>query len=75
MLNLRIILFSVFIGFENREVFVGEQTVINVEMNESAETLEEVVVTALGVKRQKREIGYSTEKIDAEAVLRSSAQM
>ena len=62
-----------YVGFEPQEVLVGTQKVINIIMQVAARELEEVVVTALGVKRQKREIGYSTEKIDADVVVRSNA--
>ncbi|MBN2173387.1 MAG: SusC/RagA family TonB-linked outer membrane protein [Bacteroidales bacterium] len=62
-----------FIGYEKQEIPVGSKNQINVVLKVEAEELEEVVVTALGVKRQKREIGYSTEKIDADVVVRSNA--
>lgn len=61
-----------FMGYEPQEIRIGEQAVINVLMAPSAEMLDEVIVTALGVKRQKRAIGYSTEKVEAEVVARSS---
>ncbi|MEZ5197601.1 MAG: carboxypeptidase-like regulatory domain-containing protein, partial [Bacteroidales bacterium] len=67
-----ILVFS-YVGYEAREVEVKNQSVINIEMNISAAELGEVLVTALGVKRQKREIGYSTEKIDADIVAQSNA--
>ena len=41
-------------------------------MKPSAAELDELVVTALGIKRQKREIGYSTEKLDGEIILKSN---
>ncbi|MCK4989792.1 MAG: TonB-dependent receptor plug domain-containing protein, partial [Bacteroidales bacterium] len=62
-----------FVGFEPQEVVIGEQREIYIVMQPTAEMLDEVVVTALGVKRQKREIGYSTEKIDADIIVRSNA--
>jgi iron complex outermembrane receptor protein len=62
-----------YIGYNSETILVGDQKEINVVMEVMAEELEEVVVTALGVKRQKREIGYSTEKIDADVVVRSNA--
>ncbi len=67
-----IIVFS-YIGFETQEIPVGNNSTIDVRLNTSAQRLDEVVVTALGVKRQKREIGYSTEKLDGEIVLKSSS--
>ena len=62
-----------YIGYEPQEILVGEQREINVEMQPTAEMLDEVIVTALGVKRQKRDIGYSTQKIDADLIARSNA--
>ena len=67
-----ILVFS-YVGFETQEVAVGSQSQINIVLNVIAAELGEVMVTALGVKRQKREIGYSTEKIDAEVIARSNA--
>ncbi len=62
-----------YVGYEPQEVGVGSQRVISVEMQPTAEMLDEVIVTALGVKRQKRDIGYSTEKIEADLIARSNA--
>lgn len=67
-----ILVFS-FIGYKSQEVPIGTQREIIILMHVAAAELEEVVVTALGVKRQKREIGYSTEKIDADVIARSNA--
>lgn len=62
-----------YVGYEPQLVAVGSQKQIIILMEVAAENLEEVVVTALGVKRQKREIGYSTEKIDADVIVRSNS--
>ena len=62
-----------YVGFEKQEIVIGIQKEINIIMQASAADLDEFVVTALGVKRQKREIGYSTEKIDKDVVVRSNA--
>ncbi len=67
-----ILVFS-FVGYEAQEVLVGKQQQINVVLQISAELLDEVIVTALGVKRQERDIGYSTEKIDVKLIEQSSA--
>jgi iron complex outermembrane receptor protein len=65
-----VLIFS-FVGYSSLEVAVGNQQVIDVELSPEARRLEEVVVTALGVKREKREIGYSSEKINTDEVLRA----
>ncbi|HMQ46048.1 MAG TPA: SusC/RagA family TonB-linked outer membrane protein [Saprospiraceae bacterium] len=67
-----VLVFS-FLGYETIERAVGNTTTLNVEMTESAQLLEEVVITALGIKRQKREVGYSTENFDGEEILLSNA--
>jgi iron complex outermembrane receptor protein len=62
-----------YVGYEPQEIVVGNERTIYVELSPSAEMLDEVIVTALGVKRQKRDIGYSTEKIEADIIVRSNA--
>lgn len=61
-----------FVGFETQEIAVGVQKKIDVLLSPGAQELEEVVVTALGIERQKREVGYSTQKVDGDLVVRSS---
>ena len=67
-----ILVFS-FVGFDPMEAIVGSNTTLDIQLKATAKEIEGVVVTALGVKRQQREIGYSTEKIDADVVVRSNA--
>lgn len=52
------------LGYETVTVAVGGRSVVNVELNASEEALEEVVVTALGIKREERSLGYSVGKVD-----------
>jgi TonB-linked SusC/RagA family outer membrane protein len=52
-----------FIGMEDQVVVFTGQTVINVVMKSSALELDEFVVTALGIKREKREVTYQTQKV------------
>jgi len=61
-----------YIGYAPQEIAVGQQQVINVVLQVSVKELGEVVVTALGVKRQQREIGYSTQKMDVASVVQSN---
>ncbi len=57
-----------YIGMEPISKTVGASNVVNVTMTESAEALEEVVVTALGIKREKREVTYQTQKVSDETL-------
>jgi len=57
-----------FVGMTKVDKTVGSSNVINVVMQESAEALDEVVVTALGIKREKKSLGYSTQEVGGDAV-------
>ncbi len=52
-----------FIGMKNIEMAIGSETVFNVTMESDVIGIDEVVVTALGIKREKREITYQTQKV------------
>ena len=62
-----------YMGFNTREVTVGSSNVINIVLSPSVSQLDEVVVTALGVKRQKREVGYTIESVPAKELQLSNA--
>ena len=51
------------IGYLKEEITVGTQTVIDVEMVPDITSLEEVVVTALGIERDQRSLGYSVGQV------------
>jgi len=57
-----------FIGMQSVSITVGVSSNVNVTMTESAEALEEIVVTALGIKREKKSLGYSTQEVKGDAV-------
>lgn len=57
-----VLVFS-FVGFESQEVPVGGRTVIDITLQESMATLNEVVVTALGIEREEKSLGYSVAKV------------
>ena len=59
------------IGFTTKEVTVGSQSVINVVLEASSALLEEVVVTALGVKRDKKALTYATQQIGGDELRRA----
>tara|TARA_R110002167_G_scaffold118210_1_gene294637 strand:- start:8308 stop:11820 length:3513 start_codon:yes stop_codon:yes gene_type:complete len=55
-----------YIGYATKEISLNGQTTISVRLEESAAGLEEVVVTALGIKQETRKLGYSVAKVDSE---------
>ncbi len=66
-----VLVFS-FVGYKSIEIPYRNSDKLNVALAADALELGEYVVTALGVKREKREIGYSSEKMNAENITRSS---
>ncbi|MDR2361164.1 MAG: SusC/RagA family TonB-linked outer membrane protein [Prevotellaceae bacterium] len=54
------------IGYETQEAPVGARAVLDVVMKESALQLQEVVVTALGITREEKSLGYAVSKISNE---------
>lgn len=57
-----------YIGQKDVRRTVGADAVINVQMTEDAQALEEVVVTALGIKREKKALGYSVSEVGQESL-------
>ncbi|MEP7127673.1 MAG: carboxypeptidase-like regulatory domain-containing protein, partial [Chitinophagales bacterium] len=62
-----------FVGYATQKIVVGEQKVIDVKLKATSQQLDEVVVTALAVNRQKRELGYSTDKVDGAEIQQSNS--
>ena len=52
-----------FIGYQTLEVKAGSRTSIDVQLSAGSKNLSEVVVTALGIERQKASLGYATQKV------------
>lgn len=57
-----------FIGMLTEERKVGNQNTIDVNMKADREQIDEVVITALGISRKKKTLGYSTQKVTAEVI-------
>ena len=56
-----------FLGYKSVSInLTGESQVINVALEEDATSLDEVVVTALGIKREAKALGYSLTKVAGE---------
>ena len=67
-----VLVFS-FIGMKTVNRSVGVSNTINVTMAEDANVLDEVVVTALGIKRDKQALGYATQQVDSESLEKGGA--
>lgn len=61
-----VLVFS-YVGFGDQNVTVGSASTYDVQL-EAGEALEEVVVTALGISREKKTLGYATEEVSGDQV-------
>lgn len=52
-----------FIGYSTQEIVVGAQTSLSIRLMTDTKILNEVIVTALGVKREEKSLGYAVQKV------------
>jgi len=57
------ILLISYVGMVTKEVTLGTDNVVNVVLEPSVQELEGVVVTALGIPREKKSLGYATQEV------------
>jgi len=61
-----------FIGMETKDVVVGNATTLNIELADGALQMDEVVVTAMGISREKKSIGYASQSVSGEDIAASA---
>jgi len=61
-----------FVGFVNLRVAINNRSFILVSLKEEALKLSEVVVTALGIKKEKKALSYSVANVPTEAIVNSN---
>jgi TonB-linked SusC/RagA family outer membrane protein len=62
-----------FIGYVSQTLPIGNQATLSVVMTMDASELSEVVVTALGIERQKKELGYAAATVSNETLTKGNA--
>ena len=60
-----------FVGMRTQEITIDNQTVINVVLEAELVGLEEVVVTALGIQRKTKALGYATQSVSGDELVNS----
>jgi TonB-linked SusC/RagA family outer membrane protein len=65
--NAQTLVFS-FVGMTTQEVAIGNQSTINVVLKSASISVDEVVVTALGISRQKRSLGYAVQDVNGDKI-------
>ena len=66
--NNPVIVYS-YIGYKTQEIPLKGQTAINITMIDDTQVIDEVVVTALGIKRSEKALSYNVTQVDAESAL------
>ncbi|MCY7349917.1 MAG: SusC/RagA family TonB-linked outer membrane protein [Cytophagaceae bacterium] len=57
-----------YVSYASQTIPVNNRTVINVQLVENSEGIGEVVVTALGIRRETKTLGYATATVNAEQI-------
>ena len=65
-----VLVFS-FIGYKTIERAVGNQSVLIIDMEEDVTALNEVVITALGVQKDVKSLGYAVQKVEGKAMTKA----
>lgn len=60
-----------FIGYATQAVQVTSTNNYNVTLRDDTQALDEVVVTAMGIKKERKALGYSVSEIDSEELLKN----
>jgi TonB-linked SusC/RagA family outer membrane protein len=60
------------VSYATKEVTIGTSTTLDIALAPAKENLSEVVVTAMGIKKQERAIGYAVSKVDPTTMLQKS---
>ncbi|MDB5112204.1 MAG: TonB-dependent receptor plug [Mucilaginibacter sp.] len=66
------VLVFTYIGYQKLEITVGSATVVNAQLVDDSKALNEVVVTAAGIKREKNALGYSVTTVTADKLAQKS---
>lgn len=62
-----------FIGYKTVTVKVGSASSYNVTLQDDSQALSEVVVTAMGIKKEKKALGYAISDVGAEELMRNKS--
>ncbi len=61
------------VGYKSQEIVVGSAKTLNITLTEDASALEEVVVTAMGIKRAPKELGYAMSTVDSKELTKTGS--
>ena len=60
------------LGYKTEQIEIGTRSIVNCILEEDTQYLEEVVVTAVGIQRSDRSLGYSVTKVSSEEAIQKA---
>lgn len=63
-----VLIFS-FVGYQRQEIQIRNQSILDIQLALDSSVLSEVIVTALGIKREEKAIGYAAQQVASEDLL------
>lgn len=61
-----------YLGFETMEVQISDRSEIDITMREDPTTLGETVITAFGIERERKSLGYAVQEVDGSVLAQSN---
>ena len=62
-----------YVGYTKKEISLGNAANYNITLAEDAQALSEVVVTAMGIKKERKSLGYAVDDVTAEELMRNKS--
>ncbi|TYP96364.1 TonB-linked SusC/RagA family outer membrane protein [Sphingobacterium allocomposti] len=59
------------VGYNRKQVNLSAETTLEIVLNPDSESLDEVVVTAMGISREKKSLGYTIQEVQAEELTKA----
>lgn len=60
-----------YVGFKTKEVTIGDQNAYDIVLEDDSQGLSEVVVTALGIRKEKAKLGYAVQEVKGEDLVKA----
>lgn len=60
-----------YVGYTTREITIGASSSYRIILTEDTQTLDEIVVTAMGIKKERKALGYSVQDIKSDELLKN----
>jgi len=60
-----------FIGFATQEIEIGSRSVIDIQLSSDVKQLTEIVVTAVGIEKEKRSLGYGIDVLKSDELVKA----